>query len=347
MRAAQQAGIPFTSDPNGAQQEGVFYHQVTQRHARRESASTAFLRPVVNRANLTVATHAEALRIVIEKGRAVALTYRHKGETITAYADAEVIVSGGAINSPRLLQLSGIGAADELRSVGVDVVHDLPGVGKNLHDQLEVYITREAAQPITYSGEDRWDRAARHVIQYGLYRTGPATATITEVGAFINSTQEVRSPDIQLHFLPAYVVWKDLVRHAEKVPGHGVTLLACNIRPKSRGTVSLRSSDPSVAPAVDPNYMEAAEDWDVAVESFRRMRDVLGAPAFSAILKEEKLPGPRVQTVEEIRTFVREWAKTDYHPVGACKMGIDDQAVVDNAPRTAVTATQAGSPDPS
>jgi choline dehydrogenase len=327
--AAQQVGIPYTSDPNGAAQEGVFYHQVTQRHARRESASTAFLHPVLNRPNLTVASHATALRVIVEKGRATSLAYRHDGLTITARADRDIIISAGAINSPRLLLLSGIGPADELRAAGVDVVHDLPGVGRNLHDQLEVYITREAAKPVTYSGEDRIDRAARHVIQYGLFKTGPATATITEAGAFIRSTPDVSAPDIQLHFLPAWVVWKDLARHAERIPGHGITLLACNIRPLSRGTVTLRNGDPDTPPAVDPNYMAEPEDWRVAIEGFHRMREVLAAPAFIGVLKDEKLPGSAVQTDEQIREYIRQWGKTDYHPVGTCKMGVDDYAVVD------------------
>lgn len=327
--AAQQVGIHYTADPNGAAQEGVFYHQVTQRDARRESASTAFLHPVLGRTNLTVAANAEALRVNVAQGRAASVTYRQGGKVLTAQADEEVIVSAGAINSPRLLLLSGIGPADELRALGVNPVHDLPGVGRNLHDQLEVFITREAASPVTYSGEDRWDRAARHVIQYGLFRTGPATATITEVGAFLKSAADVRSPDIQLHFLPAWVVWKDLARNAEHIPGHGVTLLACNIRPRSRGAVALRSSDPAIAPAVDPNYMAEPEDWDVAVESFRRMRDVLAAPVFQGVLKGEKLPGGAVNTDAEIRDYIKNWGKTDYHPVGTCKMGIDDQAVVD------------------
>lgn len=327
--AAQQVGISYRADPNGADQEGVFYHQVTQRHARRESASTAFLHPVLSRRNLSVAAHSEALRINVDDGRAVSVTYRHNGQTVTAHAESEIIVSAGAINSPRLLLLSGIGPADELRFAGVDVVHDLPGVGRNLHDQLEVYITREAAAPVTYSGEDRWDRAARHLVQYALYRTGPATATITEVGAFLKSSPEVRSPDIQLHFLPAYVVWKDLARHAEHIPGHGVTLLACNIRPKSRGAVTLRTNDPADPPAVDPNYMADPDDWRIAVNAFHAMREVLDAPAFRGVLKAEKLPGPSVRTDDQIRDYIRQWAKTDYHPVGTCKMGIDDQAVVD------------------
>jgi choline dehydrogenase-like flavoprotein len=329
VRAAQEVGIRRTDDPNGAGQDGVFFHQVTQRNARRESASTAFLHPVLDRPNLTVVTGAEATRILVEDGRATGVEYTVKGRKKTAYADGEVIVSAGAINSPRLLLLSGIGPADELTAVGVDVVHDLPGVGKNLRDQLEVYITREAAEPITYSGEDRWHRAVLHAIEYGLYRTGPATATITEAGAFVRSSDDVRSPDIQLHFLPAYVVWKDGARTAERIPGHGVTLLACNVRPTSSGAVTLTSPDPKDHPVVDPNYMAADEDMAVAVEGFKVMRKVFDAPAFRRLLKAEQLPGPSVQTDEEIRDYIRASGKTDYHPVGSCKMGVDELAVVD------------------
>ncbi|WP_436701794.1 GMC family oxidoreductase [Nocardioides sp. BYT-33-1] len=329
LRAAQEVGIPRTDDPNGASQEGVFFHQVTQRAARRESASTAFLHPVLDRPNLTVVTGAEARRILVTQGRATGLEYVVKGRTQRVRADREVIVSAGAINSPRLLLHSGIGPGDELAALGIDVVHDLPGVGKNLRDQLEVYITRKAAQPVTYSGEDRWHRALLHALEYGLYRTGPATATITEAGAFVSSAPGVRSPDIQLHFLPAYVVWKDGARSAERIPGHGVTLLACNVRPISSGAVTLRSKDPSVPPVVDPNYMEVPEDMDVAVEGFKLMRKVFDAPAFRDLLEAEQLPGPSVQSDEQIRDYIRRWGKTDYHPVGSCKMGIDELAVVD------------------
>lgn len=329
LRAAQEAGIKRTDDPNGASQEGVFFHQVTQRKARRESASTAFLHPVMDRPNLTVVTQAEVQQILVKDGRATGVRYVHRGKERVVAAEKEVVLSAGAINSPRLLLLSGIGPADELAAAGVPVVHDLPGVGKNLRDQLEVYITREARKPVTYSGEDRWDRAVLHAIEYGLYRTGPATATITEAGAFVNSSADVRSPDIQLHFLPAYVVWKDGSHTAERVPGHGVTLLACNIRPISSGAVSISSPDPRAAPVVDPNYMADERDMEVAVESFKIMRHVLGQPAFKELLKDEQLPGPSVQTDEEIRDFIRAWGKTDYHPVGSCKMGIDELAVVD------------------
>jgi choline dehydrogenase len=329
MRAAQEVGIPRTDDPNGASQEGVFFHQVTQRNARRESASTAFLHPVLGRSNLTLLTGAEVTRIRVEDGRATGVEYTHKGTQQFAGADSEVVLAAGAINSPRLLMLSGIGAGDELSAVGVKPVHELPGVGKNLRDQLEVYITRKAAQPVTYDGQDRWDRAMRHAIQYGLFRTGAATATITEGGAFVNSSDDVRSPDLQLHFLPAYVVWKDGARTAEAANGHGVTLLACNVRPTSSGAVTLTSADPKVSPVVDPNYLADERDMEISVAGFKLIRKVFDAPAFREILAEEQLPGPSVQTDEEIRDFIRTWAKTDYHPVGSCKMGVDDLAVVD------------------
>jgi choline dehydrogenase-like flavoprotein len=329
LRAAQQVGIPYTPDPNGADQEGVFYHQVTQRNGWRESASSAFLRPVQHRPNLTVLTGAEVTRVDVEQGRAVGVSYRRRDKEHTVRADREVLISAGAINTPRLLLLSGIGPAAELEAAGVGVVHDLPGVGKNLHDQLEVYITAEAAQPISYTGEDRWDKAIRHGIQWALYKTGPATATITEAGAFLKSSESVRSPDIQLHFLPAYVVWPDESRTAARVPGHGFTILACNVRPRSRGEVCLVSANPTDAPIVDPNYLAEPEDWTISVEGFKRIRKVLAAPALRQHVKQEKMPGPAVETDEQIRDYIRQWGKTDYHPVGSCKMGTDDLAVVD------------------
>ncbi|GAA0573020.1 choline dehydrogenase [Paractinoplanes ferrugineus] len=329
VRAAQEAGIPYTADPNGATQEGVFYHQVTQRKARRESAATAFLHPVRKRRNLTVRTGADVTRILVTDKRAHGVVFASGGKQFKVEATREVILSAGAINSPRLLLLSGIGPADELRAIGIEPVHDLPGVGKNLHDQLEVYITAEAAEPVTYSGENRPHRAALHALQYLLYRTGPATATITEAGAFVHSSDDVAYPDIQLHMLPAYVVWKDLARSADKVDGHGITILACHIRPKSRGEVTLTCADPAAPPAVNPNYLSHPDDLDVAVKGFRWIRKVLAAEAFRPYLKQERLPGRQVETDEEIRDFIIQWGKTDYHPVGSCKMGVDELAVVD------------------
>lgn len=329
LRAAQQAGIPRTDDPNGADQTGVFFHQVTQRGGVRESAATAFLRPVRRRPNLTVLTRAEVTRVVVDDGRATGVEYRRRGRLHTARARREVILSAGAFNSPRLLLLSGIGPADELREVGIEPVHDLPGVGKNLHDQLEVYITAETTEPISYTGEDRALRMLWHGINWTFFRSGPATATVTEGGAFVRSAPDVEQPDIQLHMLPVLVVWKDGARSAEKVSGHGITILACAIRPKSRGEVKLASKDPSVPLIVDPNYLAEEEDWATSVAGLQVIRRVMQAPALASRLRREILPGDGVQTDAELREYIREWGKTDYHPVGTCKMGVDELAVVD------------------
>jgi choline dehydrogenase len=330
VRAAQQAGLAFTADPNGAEQDGVFYNQVTQRNARRESASTAFLDPIKGRRNLVVETNSTVSRIVVRNGRAVGVEYVHKGKRQFAESASEVILSAGAINSPRLMLLSGIGDAEELASVGVDSVHHLPGVGKNLQDQLEAFIATEVTNPNTYDGQDRWHRAAIHVLQYGLYRTGPATATVSEASAFIRSDESVRSPDIQLHMQPAYVLWAEGTSKIRRLPGHGITILACNTRPKSRGELRLASSDPNVPPAVNPNYLAHPDDVHIALEGFKWIRRLLASPAFAEHIKTEKMPGTEVNSDEEIINYIRQSGGTDYHPVGTCKMGHDDLAVVDD-----------------
>lgn len=329
VRAAQQIGLPFNSDPNGADPTGVFYYQVTQRNSARESSSTAFLRPARGRKNLTVITKAEVTKIVVKDGRATGVEYRRGGRIEAVNANREVILSAGAINSPRLLLLSGVGPADELAKLGITPVLDLPGVGKNLHDQLEVYITAESKDPISYTGEDRALRALGHGIQYTFYKTGPAAATITEAGAFARSSAGITHPDLQLHMLPAYVVWKDGQRQAEKATGHGFTILAVAIRPKSRGSVTLQSSDPTIPPLVDPNYLDDPEDLRLTVEGFELIRKVLAAPAFQPFVTREMLPGKATTTREQIVDYIKREAKTDYHPVGSCKMGVDELAVVD------------------
>lgn len=326
LRAAQSLGVPFSHDFNGAVQDGVGYYDVTQRNVRRESAATAFLRPNRKRPNLVVQTHAHATGVIVEGGRAVGLRYLKDGKPTEARVEAggEVVLSGGAVNSPRLLLLSGIGPADELRALGVDVVHDLPGVGKNFQDHMDVYLTAETA-PVSYNGEDRWDKAARHGIQYLLYKTGPVTACVAEAGAFLRSSSAVRSPDIQIHCLPAYVVDHGRMR----IKGHGVTINTCNLRPKSVGSVTLRSADPLAEPAIDPAFLRDPYDWTISMEAFERGRAILNAPAFRPLIKQERLPGAGVKGEKGVREYIKQWSKTDYHPVGSCKMGSDPLAVVD------------------
>lgn len=330
VRSSQEAGIPYTPDHNGAQQEGVSYYQVTQRNVRRESAATAFLKPIRSRKNLTVITRATATRVLMENKRAVGIEYLHnKKESRSIYANREVILSGGAANSPKLLLLSGIGPADELRALGIDIAHDLPGVGKNFQDHMDVYIAAECSQPLSYNGEDRWDKAIRHGIQYLLYKTGPVTACVAEAGCFVYSKEfsgvDVRSPDIQIHCLPAYVV-----DHGRKrIKGHGITINTCNLRPKSIGSVTLRSTNPLDAPAIDPNFLDDPYDWKISIAGFKWGRKILNSPSFKPFIKRELMPGVESQSDEEIKDYIRKWSKTDYHPVGSCKMGSDDMAVVD------------------
>jgi choline dehydrogenase-like flavoprotein len=203
-------------------------------------------------------------------------------------------------------------------------------VGKNLHDQLEVYVTARTKDPVTYTGEDRALRAALHGIQYLLFKTGPATATVTEAGAFVKSNSTLEYPDIQLHALPVYVKWKDLARKASKAPGHGITILACFIRPQSRGEVKLVSIDPRVAPTVDPNYLAEKVDMDISVKGIQLIRQVMAAPALRELLREEDMPGSHIQSEKEILDYILQWGKTDYHPVGTCKMGNGADAVVNS-----------------
>ncbi len=324
VRSAQEVGIPYNPDLNGARQAGVSFYQVTQRNVRRESAATAFLRP--NRKNMTVRTKALASRILMKKGRAVGIEYLHGGKTCEVRAEREVILSGGAVNSPKLLLLSGIGPADEIALHGITPQHDLPGVGKNFQDHMDVYIAAECSRPVSYNGQDRWDRAIWHGLQYLLYKTGPVTACVAEAGCFIKSSEEVRSPDIQIHCLPAYVVDHGRMQ----IKGHGLTINTCHLRPRSIGSVTLRGDDPLEGPAIDPNFLHDPYDLQISMEAFRWGRRILDAPSFREFIARERLPGSSTQTDEEVAAYVRKWSKNDYHPVGSCKMGNDEMAVVDS-----------------
>ncbi len=336
IRAAQQAGIPYNPDFNGAMQEGVGYHQTTTRNGRRGSAAVSYLRPARERSNLTVITRAQASRIILEKGRAVGVEYRRDGGGLErAMASQEVIVTSGAIGSPKLLMLSGIGPADELRRHGIAVAADLPGVGLNLQDHLDCYTVYDCNGPHSYYGVDQYVRQAVWTLQYLLYKNGPLTTNIVEAGAFVTVDKDSQSPDIQLHFLPAYVVDHGMMR----IPGYGVCLYSNLLRPRSRGTVTLRSADPADAPLIDPNYLADPYDRRMAIEGLKLARRVMAAPAFKPFLARERMPGEQAQTDEELGAYVRQWAKTDYHPVGTCKMGTDPHAVV--SPQLAVHGVEA------
>jgi choline dehydrogenase-like flavoprotein len=325
VEAGREVGLPYNRDFNGDAQLGVGTYQVTQTNGKRCSAADAFLHPARHRPNLEVRTHAYATRVVVERGRAIGVEFLAGGARHRATATREVIVSGGAINSPKLLLLSGIGPAEELRRLGIPVVHDLPGVGKNLHDHLNVQVITRASRPMTYDGWDRPLPFLRYAFQFALFNSGVATSNICEGAAFLPGEPGGTVPDVQLHFMP--LLWLDYGR--AHVPGHGMTLEAAFLQPLGRGSVTLASTDPAVPPLIDPAYGACPEDIRGLVLALRRSREIMQAPAFRAFTAGELYPGPERQTDEELADYARQSAITTYHPVGTCRMGVDALAVVD------------------
>jgi choline dehydrogenase-like flavoprotein len=322
--AAAAAGFARNGDFNGATQEGFGFYQVTQRNGARCSAADAYLAPVRHRENLAVITHALTTRVLIERGCAVGVEYCHRGRTERVEAGA-VILSGGAINSPQLLMLSGIGPADHLRAHGLDVAHDLPSVGANLQDHLDICTLVRSTQPVTYDKTNDVAVALRFLLQ----RSGIGTSNIAEAGGFVRSRYATDARcDLQFHFVPAL-----LDQHGKhRLDGYGYTLHACALRPKSRGTIRLKSADPAAHAAISPNYLGDAEGHDLAllIEGARISRQIFDTAPFAPYRGEEIFPGPSTQTDADLETFVRRKAETIYHPVGTCRMGHDALAVVDS-----------------
>jgi choline dehydrogenase-like flavoprotein len=323
LRAAQEAGIPFNADFNGAKQDGIGHYQLTTRNAARSSAASAFLAPARRRANLSVMTNAQALRIVVENGRAVGIEIARGGAVETIRAEREVIVCCGAIGSPRLLQLSGIGPADALRRTGVAVVHDLPGVGANLQDHLDLYVIAECTGDHTYDRVARLDRTIWAGIQYLLFKTGPVTSTLFETGGFWYADRDARSPDIQFHL----GLGSGIEAGVAQMKNPGVTLNSAFLRPRSRGTVRLASADPTAAPLIDPNYWAEPYDRRCAIQGLRLAREIMRRPALKPFVLAERLPGDGLDSDEELAQYAYRSAKTDHHPAGTCAMGSGPEAV--------------------
>jgi choline dehydrogenase len=321
IEAARQAGQPRTDDFNGPRQRGFGYYQVTQRDGRRCSSAVAYLRPAMKRPNLTVRTHALATRILFEGLRASGVAYR-QGRHVHEVRGGQVILAGGAINSPQLLLLSGIGPAAELHAHGIEVRHDLPGVGKNLQDHLDICTLMHCRQPITYDQVNEFTSGLRYL--FG--RKGPASSNIAEAGGFVVSRHATDDrPDIQMHFVPAF-----LDDHGRNIlPGHGMTMHACALRPQSRGELTLLSPDPLAAPLLQPNYLEHEYDRRLMLECVRLAREIFFQEAFKPYAGAELYPGAEAQSDEALLRFIRRRAETIYHPVGTCKMGVDPMAVVD------------------
>jgi choline dehydrogenase-like flavoprotein len=325
LQAAQQAGLPRNADFNGAEQEGVGIYQVTQRNGERWSAARAYLQPHRSRPNLRVVTGARATRIVVQGKRATGIECSISGATETFAARAEVIVAGGALQSPQLLMLSGIGDGEELRKFGIPMVQHLPGVGRNLRDHID-YVFAYRADSLDLFGTSLRGglRLLREIGRYRRERRGMVTTNFAEAGGFVRTQPGAAVPDVQLHFVIGAVDNHARTRHL----GHGYSLHTCLLRPKSTGRVALASADSLAAPAIDPNFYGEAEDLEAMVGAFKLGRRILDAPALASLPRSDMFTAD-VRTDDQIRATLRERSDTIYHPVGSCRMGVDDLAVVD------------------
>jgi len=325
IRAAQQVGLPYTVDFNGAQQQGAGFYQTTTKNGERASTSQTYLKPVRSNPQLTLQTKALAQRLSIENGRATGLQYQHGGQLKTARARKEIIITAGALASPKLLMLSGIGPADHLKQHGIEILLDAPGVGENYQDHLVVPLDADLNAPISLMGHDRGWRAVSNALQWTLFRSGVLTSNIVECGAFFDTDGDGRS-DIQLNALAASSCgWGDPLPQV-----HRFSLAPLCTTCHSRGQVRLRSANPDDLPRVYGNYLGAREEVDNFIHGIRLARSIMAAPALSRYLKGEALPGPNVDNSDQaLEGYIRAKANTGLHPVGTCAMGTGADAVVD------------------
>jgi choline dehydrogenase len=329
LEAGRQAGYPLTADLNGYQQEGLGPMDMTTWKGRRWSAAKAYLRPALGRPNLTVEIRALTLRVLFEKDRAVGVEYRQGGQVRQARAGREVILCGGAINSPQLLMLSGVGPADELRALALPVVADRPGVGRNLQDHIEIYVQHACLQPITlYKAMNPLSKLLVGM-EWTFFGTGLGATNHFEAGGFIRSRAGVEHPDLQYHFLPMAISYDG----SSAVKGHGYQAHVGPMRPTSVGRIRLRSADPTQAPAIQFNYMQTEGDRREMRAAVRLTREILVQKAFDPYRGPEVAPGPEVTSDADIDAFVRAKGESAYHPSCTCKMGLDSMAVVDGETR--------------
>ena len=325
IEAGVQAGYALTADMNGYRQEGFGPMDMTVHRGRRWSAANAYLRPAAGRPGLTVETGALATRILLDGRRATGVEYRQGGAVRTARARREVVLSAGPINAPQLLMLSGIGPAARLAEHGIAVALDLPGVGRNLQDHLELYVQQACTRPITLYSATGLLRKALIGARWMLFRSGPGATNHFEAGGFIRSRAGVRWPDIQYHFLPLAASY-DM---SERVRCHGYQAHVGPMRSKSRGEVRLASADPLEPPRVRFDYMSHPDDWTEMRACVRLTRELFAQPAFDPYRGRELAPGEAAESDGEIDAFVRETVQSAYHPCGTCRMGADGMAVVD------------------
>ena len=326
IQAAEAVGIARNPDYNGRTQEGVGYYQVTARRGRRCSAAVAFLRPAMQRPNLRVITRALAERVLFAGRRAVGVSFREAGVPRMVRAAREVVLSGGAINSPQLLLLSGVGPAAHVQEMGIAPVHDLPGVGQNLQDHFQTRFVYRCRYPVTVN-DIMMSRVkmARMALQYALFRTGPLTVSAGQVGIFARTRPDLPSPDIQFHFIGF-----SSERAAEGLHKFsGFTQSVCQLRPESRGEIRLASPDPAAAPAIFANYLATEGDRQTILAGQRLARRIAEQPTMQHFIESEYLPSPDVVTDDELLDHARHYGSSIYHPSGTCRMGQDAMAVVD------------------
>jgi len=321
LEAAAELGISRNADFNGEFQDGAGLYQVTQKDGSRHSAADAYLKPSLRRKNLTVVTNAHVSRVVLENHRAVGVEYFHAAGTHVARASREVLLAGGSINSPQLLLLSGIGPADEISRVGIRAIHHLPGVGKNLQDHPMVSVGYMCTKPVSMATAE----SIPNLIRYFLLKRGPLVSNVAEAGIFLRTREGLQIPNLQLLFGPAYYVNHGLSPRKDHCFGFGPTL----ITPESRGSISLKSSDPLDPPAIRANYLSTDADMLVIIEGVNLSRRLAHQKPLAQFRGDELHPGAGNQTDDEIAEFIRAEAQTLYHPVGTCKMGNDPMAVVD------------------
>jgi choline dehydrogenase len=328
VEACTQAGFAPTDDFNGARQEGSGLYRVMQKDGQRCSNARAYLRAAEGRKNLVVRTGVHVTRVLLDGKRAAGVRLFESGRYVDVLAQREVILCAGAIGSPQLLLLSGVGPKEEIQKHGLTVAHELPGVGRNLQDHLDVIITtrNKSRLAISFHPRSLW-RALRELFRYLFFKRGDLTSNSAEAGAFTKSAPAEPIPDLQYHF----VIGANTHHAQTLVPllGYAYSLHVCVLRPKSRGTITLRSADALAPPVIQPGYCSDPADFDKLVAAFRQARAILAQPALEPHRLEELDPGPKVQSDEDIRAWIRANAETIYHPVGTCKMGRDDLAVVD------------------
>ena len=327
VKAAQEAGFPFNPDLNGKQRYGVGYSQMTRRGRWRGSTAQTYLREARRRTNLRVETEAQTGRLIFEGKRCTGVTFIRGGNTTTVKANREVIVSGGTVNSPHILQVSGIGPAAHLRSLGINVVHDLPGVGQNLIDHYVIRLVHRVQHATTVNELARFPGYLPEIPKFFLMGNGALTFGVTTAQVFCDSREGLASPDLQLLFTPGST---NTLKFGQLDDKPAMSCVVCVVKPDSRGTIMAASADPLAAPAIKPNYFTTRTDELALLGGTRHVRKIFAQPALAHHSLGETSPGPEIRTDEDVLAYARKFGNTLYHPVGTCKMGMDPLGVVDS-----------------